>query len=549
MNKKYCILDCYVDEPACFGVPPFVSPYPRYVYGALIDAGIYDDEIVYLTIDSLRAAEYRLPHNFDYVFLIGGAIVPGKYLGFKIGTVSEITKIIAINKKQKFAIGGMIAHLVKDFPNTTLVAGDIEEFAHTVATGSDPVTDNYRTYKNLARWAVLGSKLVRLHPQFPNLICEIETYRGCPRRNHCSFCAEGLLQSVDFRDEEDILNEIDALIAQGIFRFRIGRQADIISYKSYLQDFAHGFPRPNPAAVINLFTELHKRTNEGHISMLTIDNANPGTIFYFPKESQVIIDCIAQTVTPGDTMPLGVESFDPIVIQKNNLKLNRDQVIQVVKLINDAGSETVNGIHRLLPGINLIHGLIGETVDTFKINYESLMEILNKGLLLKRINIRSLFPFPGTIAAQNRVHNTLIENRYRFYRDKIRNEIDHAMIQKLFPIGTIIKNMQVLFQLHGYSYAKEIRSYAITAKIPLILSQNSFTDCMVIGHQERSLLCLPYPIAINTLPQKALESIPGIGKKAASTIIMQRPFASIDDVKPYLEHVPEIMVQAIAKGF
>ncbi|HXK65823.1 MAG TPA: radical SAM protein, partial [Spirochaetota bacterium] len=379
MNKHYCILDCYVDEPACFGVPPFVSPYPRYVYGALIDAGIYEDEIVYLTIDSLRASEYRLPHNFDHVFLIGGAIVPGKYLGFKIGTIPEITKIIATNKRQKFAIGGMIARLVKDFPNTTLVTGDIEQFAYSVATGNDPVTDNYRTYKDLARWAFYGSKLITLHPQFPNLICEIETYRGCPRRNHCSFCAEGLLQSVDFRDEEDIVHEIDTLVAQGISRFRIGRQADIIAYKSRLQDFVHGFPRPEPDAVINLFTELRKRINEGHINMLNIDNANPGTIYYFPEESQTIIDCIAHTVTPGDTMPLGVESFDPAVIQKNNLKLHKDQVLQVVQLINDAGGKTINGIHRLLPGINLIHGLIGETADTFKINYESLVEILDKG--------------------------------------------------------------------------------------------------------------------------------------------------------------------------
>ena len=39
MGERFLILDCYVDEPACLGVPPFVSPYPRYIYGALIDAG------------------------------------------------------------------------------------------------------------------------------------------------------------------------------------------------------------------------------------------------------------------------------------------------------------------------------------------------------------------------------------------------------------------------------------------------------------------------------------------------------------------------------
>lgn len=549
MNKKYCILDCYVDEPACFGVPPFVSPYPRYVYGALIDAGIYDDAIDYLTIDHIRSNNYSLPENYEYVFLIGGAIVPGKYLGFKIGTVGEITKIIAINKKQQFAIGGMIAHLVNDFPNTTLVTGDIEQFAYTAATGKDLFTDNYRTYTNLARWAVAGSKCVTLHPQFPHLICEIETYRGCPRKNHCSFCAEGLLQSVEFRDEEDILCEMDALISYGITRFRIGRQADIIAYKSQLQEFTHGFPKPNPDAVFSLFNEVKKRINTGQITMLNIDNANPGTIFYFPDESQKIIDTIANTVTPGDTMPLGVESFDPVVIQKNNLKLQKDQVIQVVRLINEAGGKVEGGIHRLLPGINLIHGLIGENASTFKINYESLLEIMEKGLLLKRINIRSLFPFPGTVAAQKQTHNTLIENRYRFYRDKIRSEIDHAMIQKLFPLGTIITQMHVLSHLTGYSYAKEIRSYAITAKIPLQLTLHSFADCIVVGHQERSLLCLPYPITINTLPQKALESIPGIGKKGASTLIMKRPFLNMDELTPYLEFVPNTIVQAIARGF
>jgi len=143
----------------------------------------------------------------------------------------------------------------------------------------------------------------------------------------------------------------------------------------------------------------------------------------------------------------------------------------------------------------------------------------------------------------------MIENRYRFYRDKIRNEIDHAMITRLFPIGTVIAHMQVLSCVHGYSYAKEIRSYAITAKIPVVLPLFSFVDCIVVGHQERSLLCLPYPLAINSLPQKALEAIPGVGKKGASTIIVHRPFANMNDVKQYLEHVPEIIMKAIAKGF
>jgi radical SAM superfamily enzyme with C-terminal helix-hairpin-helix motif len=39
------IVDGYVDEPAHFGVPPYVSTYPRYVAGALVDAGVPSEAI------------------------------------------------------------------------------------------------------------------------------------------------------------------------------------------------------------------------------------------------------------------------------------------------------------------------------------------------------------------------------------------------------------------------------------------------------------------------------------------------------------------------
>ena len=44
----YTILDCYTDEPAGLGVPPYLGTYPRYI------AGFLDEEVNYLTIDDLR---------------------------------------------------------------------------------------------------------------------------------------------------------------------------------------------------------------------------------------------------------------------------------------------------------------------------------------------------------------------------------------------------------------------------------------------------------------------------------------------------------------
>ncbi len=54
---KAAIIDGYVDEPSCLGVPPYVAPYPRYIYGMLKSLGF---EASYFTIDFIRASPETL---------------------------------------------------------------------------------------------------------------------------------------------------------------------------------------------------------------------------------------------------------------------------------------------------------------------------------------------------------------------------------------------------------------------------------------------------------------------------------------------------------
>src|SRR3989338_11197523 len=97
------ILDCYTDEPAGLGVPPYLGTYPRYI------AGYLDEEVKYLTIDDLRLWKkydskvretkasqktdiftYNLTANFrnaqgilestETLIVVLGIHVPGKYL-------------------------------------------------------------------------------------------------------------------------------------------------------------------------------------------------------------------------------------------------------------------------------------------------------------------------------------------------------------------------------------------------------------------------------------------------------------------------------------
>src|SRR5665648_679057 len=84
MNTYTVILDGYVDEPACLGVPPYISPYVRYIAGALRDCGVGEWEIHYITIDNLRTDPQSCIPYLDHaglIIIIAGMTVPGKYLG------------------------------------------------------------------------------------------------------------------------------------------------------------------------------------------------------------------------------------------------------------------------------------------------------------------------------------------------------------------------------------------------------------------------------------------------------------------------------------
>lgn len=529
MSKRYLILDCFVDEPACFGVPPFVSPYPRYIYGALVDAGIVESSIEYLTIDDLRATAFLLEKDYDMVFLVGGAVVPGKYIGQQIGTIDEIRTIFVKNSSLFFAAGALAARHFgsEDFSHVVFVLNDLEKFAYTYVR-SHP-EDMLRDYEELNRWARIGAHVVRHHPDFPDVICEIETYRGCPRTSHCLFCSEGLFGECEYRDQEDILSEVDSLIDSGVSRFRLGRQADILAYKCHGDVVEHSFPKPCRDEVIPLFEALGERRRAGKIEVLNVDNANPGTVAYFQNESFDILRKIAEAVSPGDTLPLGIESFDPAVIAQNNLKVDRAMAIDVVRIMNEAGGFREDGLPKLLPGINLIHGLNGESNNTFKINYEALRAILDEGLLLKRINIRSLLPFPGTPLAESNGANKHV-NRYRFYRKKIRDEIDAAMLKSIYPYGTSLKKVKISEKRNGISYGRQIASYAITVKIRGEFDKGTIHDIAVVGHEERSIGGIPIPLNINRADEKQVGALPGVGRKSASSIILERPFGEVGEL-------------------
>lgn len=543
---KISILDGYVDEPTCLGVPPYISPYPRYIAGAIWSFD-KSSHITYVTIDQIRKDKQFLQalSKSDLVVIIAGMSVPGRYLsGFPaspnelISLMNQLQKPIKIlmgpAAKYGFGISGgkriKDIDFVKDAFNL-IVKGDGEIVIYEILKNKFDI-ENLNASKcrknasSIRNFAIKGSKIVRQHSNYPDhLICEIETYRGCPRSlvGGCSFCSEPSKGSPDFRPIKDIVDEIQALYNNGVKHFRIGNQPCIFSYMAKDAE-KNEFPSPNPNALEKLFKGI--RNVAPNLKTLHIDNANPGILARYPSECRRISKTIIKYHTPGDVAAFGMESADPVVISKNNLKATPEEVLTAIKLLNKTGSKIgFNGMPELLPGLNFVFGLKGETKNTYNLDYEFLKNILDRNLLLRRINLRQVIPIPGTKMFQ--IGNKIIlKNKQYFQRFKkrVKTNIEQPMLKKILPKGTILKDTYTEKYKGKLTFSRQIGSYPLLIGIPGVYPLKNFFDVKVIDYGFRSITAIPFPLDINIAPRQTIEALPGVGKKRAIRILAKRPF-------------------------
>jgi radical SAM superfamily enzyme with C-terminal helix-hairpin-helix motif len=523
------IIDGYVDEPACLGVPPYMAPYPRYIAGALIEKGLQKEDITYRTIDRIRSR--REPLLFDLIIIIAGMTVPGKYLRASPITLKEIrelshlegTKIIGGPIRLGYGEEGGSSAKDLQIPGITLAKKDIEAFVYDLIDHKDPscVQHRMRTTTEIGRWGDLGAFIITQHPDYPYVMCELETYRGCPRHSHCSFCTEPFYGKPDFREIEDVEREVSALYENGARYFRLGRQPDLFMYRS-----KKGVP--DPEAIEELYRGIRKVAPG--LKVLHMDNANPVTLSKYPDESSHIAEIIVKYHTSGDVAALGMESADPDVIYANDLKATPDEVFEAIKLLNEAGARPgASGLPELLPGINFVHGLKSETKKTFELNFEFLKKVLNNDLMVRRVNIRQVMTFAGT--PMQGYDETVRKNKEMFlrYKEKVRNEIDLPMLRRLIPAGTILKDVRTEI-FDKITFARQLGTYPLLVGIPLKLDPGLSFDILVTDHGRRSITGIPVPIDINRLPIKLLNTIPGIDNKQVAELMRQRPFKDKEDI-------------------
>ncbi|HUX98029.1 MAG TPA: radical SAM protein [Candidatus Deferrimicrobium sp.] len=517
----FTLLDCYTDEPAGLGVPPYIGTYPRYLAGAILES---KNKVCYLTIDDLRYYTLRItnfntsedglvtkiqeekqkirtnikiknltPNIFeipqifkktDILIIIAGIHTPGKYLSALPGTTREVDQLLRNINYTGFTVltgpaanlgsglyGGKIAREVsRDFDNFNLIVNNLEfKISDLIKNKFDSDIETSIEYKNLKTIAIRGAEIVRQYPNYPNfLIAEIETSKGCPRKPGCSFCTEPLKSNIiQRRSVQDIIAEVQALYIQGIRNFRLGKQSCFYSFGT--------------AAEIE---KLLKGVRE-FATILHIDNANPVAIT--DEKTKIIV----KYCTEGNIAALGVESFDPTVIKANNLNSDPETSYQAIQILNKYGAQRgTNGMPLFLPGINILFGLDQESKKTHEENMFWLKKILEEGLLVRRINIRQVVIFPGTSLSAG-CRNKYIRKNKKYYwkwRNDIRQSIDAPMLKRLLPIGTILKGIRTEIYDGNTTFGRQFGTYPLIIGIKKRLALDQFIDVTVSGHMLRSIV-------------------------------------------------------------
>jgi len=487
MARKRTILDCYTDEPAGLGVPPFLGVWPRYV------AGRYRDESAYLTIDDLRLAEWKgrikpatidpptgrtridllnttgtveqtsqvLKHT-DQLIVILGVQTPGKYLSAVPGTLSEVARLLRRFKFRKVLAGPVVSC------GTQLRGGARAEQAD--GRSFDELREIYfDSYEELQPIALRGARILGQLPAKVNRVVEVETGRGCLRRPGCSFCTEPVKNPLQWRNARHIIEEVDSFMQLGARAFRLGKQSCIFSYESgdvkKLEQMLSGLAALKP-------------------DVLHIDNVNPCMV----NEERTKL--FVKYLTPGSTAAMGIESFDPKVARLNNLNCTRETAFEAIRTINRiGGGRSENGCPFLLPGINILLGLKGQTPETLDINFQALKQLLDEGLFIRRINIRQVVAFPGTRLYEQTGPRVPQRDRryYRAWIEKVRHEIDLPMLRRLFPKGVILRRLCSEVHEGDVTFLRQVGSYPIIVGVRKRLPLGEFFDIRITDHMLRSL--------------------------------------------------------------
>ncbi|HWH07925.1 MAG TPA: radical SAM protein, partial [Candidatus Thermoplasmatota archaeon] len=159
---------------------------------------------------------------------------------------------------------------------------------------------------------------------------------------------------------------------------------------------------------------------------------------------------------------------------------------------------------------------------------EFLREYRRRGLWARRINIRKV-----VVNGEEAPH--VDQRRFLDFKEFVRREVDQPMLREMFPPGTVLRRVYTEQRDGKTTFGRPIGTYAMLVGIPYEEPLDAWVDVAITDYGYRSLTGVRVPFPVNRANLRALEALPGVGKKRAVRLSLKRPFRSAEDVERALD--------------
>ena len=135
-------------------------------------------------------------------------------------------------------------------------------------------------------------------------------------------------------------------------------------------------------------------------------------------------------------------------------------------------------------------------------------------------------------------------SRFKEFKRAVRETIDHPMLERVAPAGTVLPNVHLEYHQDGRTFCRQLGTYPLLVGIPGERPLGQTLDVAVVDHGYRSVTGIPYPLSVEDASMDELVAIPGIGRSTAGDLIVNRPYASptaapgFDALEPFLGEDP-----------
>ena len=171
--------------------------------------------------------------------------------------------------------------------------------------------------------------------------------------------------------------------------------------------------------------------------------------------------------------------------------LPKEYWAKAIQIINKYGAiRGDNGMHKFLPGINIIFGLLNETKNTHLKNMEMLQQVIDENLLLRRINLRQAAVLPNTFLEKHGGNKYLRKNKHLYWkwRNDIRQKIDHKMLEKILPKGTILTDVYTEMYDGKTTFCRQMGTYPLVIGVKGRLPLKEKIKIKVVDYMLRSIV-------------------------------------------------------------